>query len=178
MVNNYKTSYACISGVSFYSEVGNLSVGPSQGEFLTETRKASDNCNVSYELKHNNELAESFPYMQFGKDEDGVYEKCDSGHINPRKMVTAQIVGAINQGCDVLRDVVVSLEKNMGTDLFKLTTKSGNTILTRKVLLATNTFTKVLQLLKNPPKFIAMPQTVSFGRISEEDAVRLRLMSS
>jgi sarcosine oxidase len=116
--------------------------------------------------------------MQFGKDEDGVYEKCDSGHINPRKMVTAQIVGAINQGCDVLRDVVVSLEKNMGTNLFKLTTKSENTILTRKVLLATNTFTKVLKLLKNPPKIIAMPQTVSFGRISEEDAVRLRLISS
>lgn len=119
----------------------------------------------------NEELESKFPYLNFADSDEGIFEKRHAGYINPRKMVMAQIVVASNQGCDVIRDIVLNIENfEMG---YKLLSERGKIIWTKKVLLATNAFTGLHKLLKNPVSYQSMPQTVTLASVSENTAKSL-----
>ncbi|XP_061171965.1 uncharacterized protein LOC133181490 [Saccostrea echinata] len=166
-----------LSGVQFYHEIGALTVGTRYGQFIGRTKSSLKGGPKGYdnvEILAAKELNDKFPYLTFADNDEGIMEKSRAGYINPRKMVMAQIVVAVNQGCDVIRDIVLNIEKLQG--VYKLTTERGKIIWTKKVLLATNAFTGMHQLLKNPVSYKAMPQTVTLAAVSENTAKRLSQM--
>ncbi|XP_062590976.1 uncharacterized protein LOC134252499 [Saccostrea cucullata] len=166
-----------LSGIQFYHEVGALSVGTRNGRFIEKTKSSLkggpiDNDNI--EILAAKELNDKFPYLTFAENDEGIMEKRRAGYINPRKMVMAQIIVAVNQGCDVVRDIVLNIEKLQRG--YKLTTERGKNIWTNKVLIATNAFTGMHKLLRNPVSYKAMPQTVTLAAVSENTAKRLSQM--
>lgn len=125
-------------------------------------------------LRTGKELRQTFPYLQFAINDTCLHESIKSGHINPRKLVMAQISLASQQGCDVIRDTVIGLVRETNGH-YRIITSDKRIIISKKVLLATNVFTVVDELLGNLiPSCTLMPQTVSLIEISQQDAERLR----
>ncbi|KAK3101908.1 hypothetical protein FSP39_007257 [Pinctada imbricata] len=89
-------------------------------------------------------------------------------------MVAAQIMVAQKQGCVVKRDIVLDITKSED-NWYILHTESGTVLKARKVLLATNVFTSMNNLLGNVHlEFTPMPQTVTLAEVSAHDAYKLR----
>ena len=125
-------------------------------------------------VREYDDLQKTFPYLQFSKNDRCLHETVKSGYLNPRMLIMAQSSMALNQGCDVLRDTVVGLVRENDWK-HRVITAGGRIIHCKRVLLATNVFTVVDELLGNiVPSCSLMPQTVCLLQISKSDAERLR----
>lgn len=169
-----------LSGVHFYDSVGSLTVGTRNSEYIEKVEKQARDQGYSrnMDILDNRQLKSKFPYFDFAPDDLGIAEEKKAGIINPRKIVMAQISIASKNGCDVIRDTVTRIVRQPDGNS-RVVTENGRTILTRKVLLATNVFTEVHDLLGDlRPLYVPMPQTVTLAEISPDDAERLRDMPS
>ena len=122
------------------------------------------------------DLIRKYPYLKFGQEDNGLFNYT-GGVINPRAQVNAAIIAASKQGCDIIRDVVCQVRKKDETpgSIMMVKTERGNTYYSRKVVLATNTFTCSRDLLPGANvKFEASPQTVVFAEVDPADLERLR----
>ena len=86
-----------------------------------------------------------FPYLKLPRGTVAVSVK-NAGHINPRILVKAQQLIARNHGCNILDDIVDSIENKTFSSVI-VRTGSGKTIDAKKVLLATGAFTECRNLL-------------------------------
>lgn len=122
------------------------------------------------------ELQNKFPYFNYGKHDFGYYQETNGGHISPRRMVFAQQTAAKQQGCDVIHEVVTQVMEESDENVIRVKTESGRCILAKKVLLATNAFTNLCNLLPKGQRLNlwSNPSCVAFVEISDESARRLR----
>ena len=165
----------CSTGIRFYHEVGELVIGTKGGEYMRSIEDSARKTDLLSSLTKYDytTMKKVFPDMEFAKEDVALHHKTNSGYINPRKMVAAQIKVAQNNGCRVVRDVVMKI--NSLGHFFHVKTQSGKIILAKKILLATGAFTTLHPLMKEVcPSFIPMPQTVTLAEVSEDDAEKLK----
>lgn len=156
------------SGVDFYSEVGCLVVGPQRNgnaTYVGRVEKAAAELGVATENMGDARLAETFPYFSFPQGSDGVFERNNAGHINPRRLVKAQTILAERQGATIIRETVVSAREEAG--LVTVTTAEGKNYTAEKVLVAAGGFSIAEKLLGARLDLKVYARTVSFFEIDE-----------
>ena len=166
------------SGVSFYHEVGFLSLFDDKFKSKTDLEDA---VNIIRESGYECDLVDSscapeiFPDIKLPDNVFGYYQPDYSGYINPRELVKAQQVLAESKGCTIIDAAVKEVIKE--EDKYRLSLSNGEIIRASKVLLATGAY---LNLSKHLQHFFTTEaslklttQTVAYLRISEEEANRL-----
>lgn len=142
------------SGVSFFSEVGALMVGPKGGDFMRAVADVNTKLGIGATFA-------AFPYFDFGPDMDALYEQNNAGYISPRKLVLAQTNAAKAYGATVIDHAVKTLDEVAEAD---------------HVIIAAGAFTNML--LERTLDLKLFARTVALFEISEDQAARLGRMPS
>lgn len=161
------------SGVRFHYPVGQLRVSPDPtvpNDSLNKADAVGKQLDAPYARLQRDQLSERFPYLNFAKQAEALWEEGGAGFINPRSLVKAQLTIAEQQGATLLHEEVVQIERRNGENI--VTTKSGAMIRAGKILVATGAFTN--QLL--PRKLDLRPKAVSvvLAEIGEAEQARLQ----
>merc|ERR1712142_1158272 len=166
------------SGVSFYHEVGFLSLIDDKFKNKTDLEDA---VNIIRESGYQCDLVasscarEKFPDLLFPEKVFGYHQPNYSGYINPREMVRAQQIIAYSNGCTIIDSAVTEIIKE--DDKYHLHLSNGETIKASKVLLATGAYlnlSKHLQhFFKTDVALKLTTQTIAYLRISEDEEKRL-----
>lgn len=137
---------------------------------MNKSRKVAEHPQIK--LKYRDfgavEAGKKFPYIHFRAGEVGLHSEKNSGNINPRKLLQAQLTLAERNGCAVVDDSVVSISPpSRDGGLYEILTGRGHSYLARNVLLATGAFTCSRDLLpKNKtPDIINLKKTVILVRL-------------
>lgn len=156
------------SGVAFYTASGRLSA-IRRGELVAYpylSRSAANSQTYSA-----NSLPNHLP-LRFPPNYEIVLEDAPSGHINPRAMICAQLAIAEQQGAEIIRQLVTTV-KNEGNQL-RVTLANGQTLLAKKVLLATGAFSNCFGLLERHLALKPLSVTTVLAELSSAEAARLR----
>ncbi|XP_060073896.1 uncharacterized protein LOC132553653 [Ylistrum balloti] len=171
-----------VRGVAFYMETGCLMAGKAQGHFMSQTRDTVSSQSIKHEYLNPEMLKKRFPYLNLSRTDAAIYEQTRSGYINPRAMINAQKRVAMNFQCDVIDDVVCKITKEQmnGTIFMSVLTEGGRKIVSRRVLLATGSFTTFRDLLwtETEPDVTLCPLTVAKVEVNENDVKHLENMPS
>jgi len=109
-------------------------------------------------------------------------EPKDSGYVNPRQLVSAQVQAAEHCGCSRVQEEVEEVQR-LPSGGFELRLASGATVDARRVLVAAGAFCNARPLLPGVGTALQLDvslytaQTVQFA-LSEDDAFRLKGMPS
>lgn len=167
------------SGVDFYHEVGCLLTGVARGDapsYVGNTLDAAAALNVGAQILDDPALAHEFPYFRFDAGSEGVFEPRNAGHINPRRLVKAQVILAERAGASIIPQTVVSVREEGGAVC--VTTVEGQQFSADKVLVAAGGFSVAEGLMPQPIDLSVYARTVAFFEISEEEGARLSGMPS
>ncbi|GMH41818.1 hypothetical protein BSKO_09728 [Bryopsis sp. KO-2023] len=133
------------SGVKFYHEVGHLFVGvPGTASFDRRVRTA---CNAGTQTQRLNweDLKMHFPYFDFPRSCEGLWEKTSAGWVSARGQVSAQTIAAERQGAVIVPEVVDRVEEC--EDGFLVHTETGKIFQSSKVLVAAGGFSNFRELI-------------------------------
>lgn len=158
------------SGIDFYQEVGCLIVGKARGmgvPYIDNICAAAEALGVNTDILDDAELKGRFPYFSFEAGCEGVFERRNAGHINPRELVRAQIVAAEKRGMTRYDDVVVSVRDE--GDLAIVSTASGRSYSAEKVLVAAGGFSIADGLLPRPLSMEVYGRTVAFFEVDKAE---------
>ncbi|KAH3842368.1 hypothetical protein DPMN_115864 [Dreissena polymorpha] len=150
-------------------------VGKTDTPYIANVFDVAKEQNIPTKRLNSAELQEHFPYIKFNSSDGGLFEYQNAGHISPRKLVHAQKMLAMKNGCTYIDDVVtkvhMSVAKN-GDYVMNVETKGGDkAIVCKKVLLATGAFTELNALLPGiKVDQVLCPLTVSLVEVSKEQA--------
>ena len=149
-----------VQGISFYNEAGFLSTGRKDGEYISTSSASAEALNDEVTQLPRPELCKRYPYMAFDKNDIGLLSK-RSGYIDPRKLVTAQIKLAEQNGCEAI-DIVVDDIRPTSPNGYEILLADGRRVKSNKVILATGAFTFCRPLLPDNlvPKLCLYPNTV------------------
>lgn len=132
---------------------------------------------ISRHLDHS-ELEKQFPFLNFSKFDEAIYEENSSGYISPRRLIAAHRTLAKRNGCDFIDDIAKDVNRLVidGQYIMCVTTDCGRLIHANKVLLATGAFTSFRSLL---PDHLVLnvelaPITVARVEIDEEDFKKIQ----
>ncbi|MDQ1198927.1 FAD-dependent oxidoreductase [Agrobacterium sp. SORGH_AS 787] len=167
------------SGINFYHEVGCLIVGKARGTgvpYIENVCAAAETLGVETDVLGDAELIQRFPYFSFESGCEGVFERRNAGHINPRELVRAQILSAQKRGVTRYEDVVVSVRDEAGVAL--VTTASGKSYTAEKVLVAAGGFSTMEGLLPRPLSMEVYGRTVAFFEVDDADLPNFSEMPS
>lgn len=140
-------------------------------------------CGSNMEKLTQQKVKKLFPYLSIPSTQAVALEPRIAGYINPRRLVKAQQKLAKESCCEIIHDIVHSIDEVNDDQLglyCKLRLDSGRLLICGKVLLATGTFTYCRRLL---PKHVS-PDLRSFttlvvkGEIDTSDLLRLENMPS
>ncbi|CAH1255478.1 PIPOX [Branchiostoma lanceolatum] len=173
------------TGINFFRDVGFLVIGAPDDDYVKSVQENARRHDVNTQTFSRAQARERFPFLDIGTGMVGLLESGNCGHLSPRRLVSALQTAAHLQGCDVVDDVVASVEppaswaRSAGANL-AVRTETGGVIHARRVLLATGAFTTFRRLLPaalRPDVRLTRP-TVALVEISESDADRLQRMPS
>lgn len=159
---------AARSGVDFYSEAGCLLVGPRPNggaSYVGDVLEAADRLGVQPVLMEDAALGDRFSCFAFPEGSEGVWEAKDAGHINPRRLVKAQVLLAERQGCALLRETAASVRVDGGKVL--VTTAEGNVYSADRVLVAAGGFSINEALMPRRLALDVFARTVAFYEVGE-----------
>jgi sarcosine oxidase len=157
------------SGIDFYTEAGCLVVGPKSGSgpsYIGKVVNAADGLGVTTELLADSGLAARFPFFSFPEGSEGVWEPINAGHINPRRLVRAQVLLAERQGAAIIPDTVSFVRQR--DDRVEVETVEGRTYSTERVLVAAGGFSINENLLGRRLDLKVYARTVAFYEVDEE----------
>ena len=167
------------NGIGFYHEVGCLIVGKARGTgspYIENVCAAAETLAVDADVLGDAELVRRFPYFSFESGCEGVFERRNAGHINPRELVRAQILAAEKRSVTRYDDVVVSVRDEDGVAI--VTNASGNSYTAEKVLVAAGGFSVADGLLPQPLSMNVYGRTVAFFEIDGSERARYAEMPS
>ena len=170
------TRYADIeaaSGISFFSPVGALMAGDSDGAFMASARAVAASLGVSHKDLDRNGAECQFPDLSLPDNWAVLWEDAESGHISPRRLVAAQTRLAKDAGARFLDAAVSGLDvKATGVDV-----TVGRDVLTfDQVLVAAGGMTD--HVLGRDLKYKVCARTVALFEIDEDHAARLGYLPS
>jgi sarcosine oxidase len=94
--------------------------------------------------------------------------------IDPRAMLRAQNVIAVQQGTTVIADIVVNIEEDDGS--VQVETRSGVQYRAGKVLVTAGSFTNCFNLFPDQLPLQSETETIVLGQVSAQEAARLETM--
>ncbi|WP_029618829.1 FAD-dependent oxidoreductase [Pseudorhizobium marinum] len=159
---------AADSGVDFYSEAGCLLVGPKRAggpSYVGDVLDAADRLGVQPEVLDGSALDTKFSCFAFPQGSEGVWEATNAGHINPRRLVKAQIVLAERQGCALLRETAASVRDDGSRAV--VTTAEGQVYSADRVLVAAGGFSINEALLPRRLALDVFARTIAFYEVDE-----------
>lgn len=158
------------SGIDFYHEAGCLIVGKARGTgvpYIENVCAAAETLGVDTDILGDAELIQRFPYFSFESGCEGVFERRNAGHINPRALVRAQIVAAEKRGVTRYDEIAVSVREEGGMAI--VTTTSGKSYTAEKVLVAAGGFSIAERLLPQALSMEVYGRTVAFFEVNNAD---------
>jgi glycine/D-amino acid oxidase-like deaminating enzyme len=156
------------SGIGFYTEAGCLIVGPKRGNgpsYVAEVLSAAERLRVATETLDDAGLARRFPCFAFPEGSEGVWEARQAGHINPRRLVKAQMLLAERQGSAVIRETVTSVREEDGRAV--VVTDKGGSYSADRILIAAGGFSINEALLPRRLDLEVYARTVAFYEVDE-----------
>ena len=160
-IQNSNVFVVLLSGIKFYHEVGFLCLGLKNGTYTTKVKATANELNEPVQILDHEELKKRFPYLATSHIHEGIYTNQKSGHISPRNLVAAQKMAAKKAGCDVINDVVKRIMP-IGSGGYEIEAEmGGQRIRTKKVLLATGSFTDSRDLLPKNLQPLVIPSSVT-----------------
>ncbi len=161
------------TGIRFFYPTGCLYICPhGVDEYLETAANEAAKNKVSYQMiEGGRALKVRFPEFDFADEAIGYYEEAPSGYINPRALVKAQCQLFEKAGGTILPDTITQIE-NTGNH-YTLTTATGKTIYSERVLVAAGSFVNWNNLLPQKLDITVKGETVIFARLSPNEARRL-----
>ncbi|RDD36956.1 N-methyl-L-tryptophan oxidase [Trichoplax sp. H2] len=160
------------TGIQYYSEVGSIIIGPKQDIIWGKIEKCAKDLQINYNRLNNKDLKSRFPYLHLADDYIGFYEANSAGYISPRGQVKAEIKAAMDNGCQLIRDIVYQVQRSQDGK-FIITTESNRVISSQKIVVATGAFTLFKDIIPTDiRKKLAITcgtQTVVKLQVSEEE---------
>lgn len=166
------------TGITFHYDVGCLYASLHEDDaYLKNLPQQANTFGFKYCLYNNGEeIKNAFPDFEFPFLARANFEASPSGHINPRKLIEAQLAVCKQHNATVIADTVISVEKNNAS--INVVTESGKNYTAKKVLLCPGAFANFLQLLKRRLALRLKGETVLLVRVSEAEAQRLSSLPS
>ena len=166
------------SGIPFHTGTGSLYVNPrGSDEYLNTAPEKARQFGVAATFYPTHEsLSAGFPEFVFPKTAQGLYEFAPAGHINPLRLIEAQLKVFQKNGGSVFRDTVSGI--TFSSSRATVTTHEGNTFHARKIILAAGAFSNFSHLLDRRLDLTIKSETVILARVSPEEAARLATIPS
>lgn len=166
------------TGIDFHYPVGCLYVTLHQDDaYLNMLPQQAAQFGFSYQLYADGvAVNHAYPDFVFPHEARANFEAPPSGHINPRKLIEAQLSVAATHKATVISGTVTKVYKANG--LVYVETQAGETYKAGKVLLAPGAFANFLGLLNRPLALQLKSETVLLARVSEAEAERLAQLPS
>ncbi len=161
------------SGIRFHTPSGLLLAYPSDVETGTNPHATAVTHNLPhdfYPAGHTN-WRTHFPYLDFPDSHWVLYEPPPTGHINPRKLLQAQLQVAQQQGATIIREIATAVSES--PEGVVVTTRSGDQVQAQKVLLAMGAYTNLFGLLERPLAITVETETIILAEVSAAQAERL-----
>lgn len=161
------------SGIPFYTPSGGLYVAAPHMDngYLAQVETIGRRCfQVAYEALDTPELAERFPFLAFPPNCTAVYEPDPAGYINPRDLIRAQLAVAQQHGAAIIRETAVHITPGPP---FTITTDTGRTIESEKVVIAAGAFSNCHGLLARPLALRVKTETIILAELPDTEATRL-----
>jgi sarcosine oxidase len=116
------------------------------------------------------------PRLRFAADATLLAESAPAGHVDPRRMVVANLLTAASRGARVVSEAAVVLDTD--GDRWRVTTTSGRTIVARRVVVATGAHSDEVAGLTDCPPLMVRGETVVLATLDGDEATRLAGMPS
>ena len=165
------------SGISFQGKSGCLYVNPrGPDQYLTSApQRIKKFATRAQFFQSGSELKSAFPEFHFPDRSAGLFEDSPSGHIDPRRLILAQLTVLKKYGGSVFREVVSSIQPQKGC----LSIATDHRVLeAHKVLLATGAFTNLSNLTSRQLALQIKSEIVLLARLSNSEAERLKSLPS
>ncbi|HRH50949.1 MAG TPA: FAD-dependent oxidoreductase [Panacibacter sp.] len=161
------------TGIEFHYGVGCLYVSLHKDDvYLQQLPARAEQFQFPINLFDNGAaLQNAFPDFAFPAKAKGNFEASPSGHINPRKLIEAQLAVCKQQQATVINDTVVLVEKK--NEMVEVLTETGKKYTAKKVLLCAGAFANFLQLMERRLALRLKSETVLLAKVSEAEAIRL-----
>jgi glycine/D-amino acid oxidase-like deaminating enzyme len=165
------------SGIVFQGKSGCLYVNPlGPDEYLDSAPKRIKRFGTqAHFFTSGSELESAFPDFRFPAGSAGLFEASPSGHIDPRRLIQAQLAVLEKNGGSVVREVVRSLEDGKGSLIVATDERQFEA---QKVLLATGAFTNLSNLVPRPLTLTIKSEIVVLARLTRREAERLQGLPS
>ncbi|MFM2308999.1 MAG: putative sarcosine oxidase [Chloroflexota bacterium] len=166
------------SGIDFYTPCGTLSLSASLESF-SYTRIRADleaALGFRYDDFSANQLTSRFPMLASDLPYAGVYDGPPSGIINPRRMVAAHLVLAVQYGAQLERDIVTQVQTH--SDMVAVHTSDGQTYKAARAIIAAGAYSGLSGLLPTPVEHTVKSETVTLAEVSAAQAEALHGMPS
>lgn len=165
------------SGIAFHSDVGCLIAGPAGPDgAVAQALDAAERLGAAATALSAEACAVRFPFLTLPRDSAAVWEAHGAGHINPRRLVAAQLRLAVRGGAVLIPEITRSVRETGAVAAIETT--AGRTLAAEKVLVAAGGFTNARSLLPKPLDLNVYARTVAFFGIDEAAARRLASMPS
>lgn len=162
------------SGIKFYHEVGQLSVGPmdrAQSEYVPDSEKVMLDLGEPFEKLEAEELAARFPKLSFEPQCTGLYQRVDAGHISARGIVEAETALAKMNGAEVISEEAMSAEN--GLDGVEVRTSGGRVYRADRLMVAAGAFTRDSGLVPRALDVDVLAVNVIYIELTESEAADL-----
>ena len=159
------------SGIAFYHEVGQLSVGPMDravSEYVPNSEQVMLNLNEPCKKLEAGELASRFPKLSFESQCSGLYQSVDAGHISARGIVAAETAIAKQHGAEVISEEAVSAESGAGG--VEVRTSGGGVYTADRILVAAGGFTRDSGLVPRTLDVDVLAVNVVYIELTESEA--------
>ena len=159
------------SGIAFYHEVGQLSVGPldrAVSEYVPNSEQVMLDLNEGFEKLGPEILESRFPKLSFESQCSGLYQSSDAGHISARGIVVAETALARGHGADVISEEAVSAES--GTGGVEVRTSGGGVYRADRILVAAGGFTRDSGLVPRTLDVDVLAVNVVYIELTESEA--------
>jgi sarcosine oxidase len=166
------------TGIKFHHEPGCLYVSLHENDtYLKNLSAQAAAFQFPYSLFNSGEaLHNAFPAFTFPSIAKGNFEAPPSGHINPRKLIEAQLAVCKKYHAAIISDTVIAISK--GNDLMQVETQNGVTFYANKVLLAPGAFINFLQLIQRKLALRLKSETVLLAKVNGAELERLSTLPS
>jgi len=115
-----------------------------------------------------------YPYLSVPEGFGLFHERGPAGYVNPREMLRAQNVVAVQQGANTYTKRVERVQSS--ADGVLITSETGEQFAAEEVLIACGAFTNFSQLLPQPIPLRLKTESMVWGEVSAETAARLSEM--
>lgn len=165
------------SGIRFHEAVGCLRVSAdpeAADDTLLQAEANGQAEGAAFRILSSSETFDHFPFLNVPAGARIVYEEGGAGYVNPRSLVSAQLICATNGGGSILRESVTLIEPT--GDAVEITLQSGDKIRAGRALIAVGAWCNML--VEKPLALRPRPATTLLAAIDEDEAARLASMPS